>query len=222
MTVATPGHVLSRSRPYIAAKLLGFAALLAVAVFFVVHYVFFYYLNYNQQAFSEAAPHYWRMRGWLMLHITGGMTALLTGPWQFWTGLRVRYPRLHRWTGRIFLCAVASSSVGAFGLVFTSSGGWAFPAGLFGLAVAWVTTAGMAYYAILRRRIAIHKEWMVRAYVVTFAFVTFRILTDYAPTSHLQPQNDLFITAAWACWAVPLLATEVILQLRRMRSSAVV
>jgi hypothetical protein len=78
--------------------------------------------------------------------------------------------------------------------------GWAFGVGLFSLGIAWVTTTGMAYYAILRRRIAIHKEWMVRAYVVTFAFVIFRILSDYGPTSRLQPDGDKSITIAWACW----------------------
>jgi hypothetical protein len=68
-------------------------------------------------------------------------------------------------------------------------------------------------------RIQIHKEWMVRAYVVTFAFVTFRLLNDYGPTSHLQPANDRAITIGWASWVLPLLVTEVILQLRRMRST---
>ena len=77
----------------------------------------------------------------------------------------------------------------------------------------------MAYYAILKRRIPIHKEWMVRAYVVTFAFVTFRLLHDYNPLSRLQPENDLSITLIWASWAIPLLVAEVILQLRRMRSA---
>jgi hypothetical protein len=96
--------------------------------------------------------------------------------------------------------------------------GWAFGFALFWLATAWVTTAGMAYYAILKRRIAIHKEWMVRAYVVTFAFVTFRILSDYGPTSHLRPEGDKAITISWACWVIPLLITEVALQLRRMRA----
>jgi hypothetical protein len=92
--------------------------------------------------------------------------------------------------------------------------GWAHGVGLVGLATAWATTAGMAYYAILKRRIPIHKEWMVRAYVVTFAFVTFRLLHDYSPLSRLQPENDLSITLIW-----PLLVAEVILQLRRMRSA---
>jgi hypothetical protein len=77
----------------------------------------------------------------------------------------------------------------------------------------------MAYYAILKRRIPIHRQWMVHAYVVIFAFVTFRLLHDYSPLSRLQPENDLSITLIWASRAIPLLVTEVTLQLRRMRSA---
>ena len=60
---------------------------------------------------------------------------------------------------------------------------------------------------------------MIRAYVVTFAFVTFRVFSDYGPTSHLKPANDLAITLAWACWVVPLFIAELILQWRRMHKS---
>src|SRR5579862_3961664 len=223
-SVSASGHLSASGRkktPHFALRLFGSAAILIVAVLFVLKYVFRYYLHYSQAGFNDfAAPNYWPMRGWLLMHITAGMLALLTGPWQFWTGFRARYARLHRWTGRLFLCGVAVGSIGAFRLGVVSTGGWAFGFALIALAIAWVTTAGMAYYAILQRRIQIHKEWMVRAYVVTFGFVIFRVLNDYGPTSHLQPAADRAVTAAWACWVLPLLATEVILQLRRMRSPA--
>lgn len=211
-----------RATPNRALKILASAAILAVAVAFVYKYVFFYYRHYNPVSFAEGAPNYWPMRGWLLMHMTGGMVALLTGPWQFWTGFRARYVRLHRWTGRLFLLGVAVGSVGAYRMAVSTTFGWAFGFSLLGLAFAWVTTAGMAYYAILKRRVQIHKEWMVRAYVVTFAFVTFRVLNDYGPTSHFQPANDRAITIGWVCWALPLLVTEVILQLRRMRSATAV
>jgi len=210
-----------KSTPNLTAKLVGSAAILAIAIAFVLKYVFRYYLNYNQTAFTDpmrGAPNYWADRGWLLMHMTGGLMALLTGPWQFWTGFRVQYARLHRWTGRLFLIGVGLGSVGAYHMAIVTTFGWAFGFSLLGLATAWVTTAGMAYYAILKRRIAVHKEWMVRAYVVTFAFVTFRLLNDYGPTSRLQPDNDRATTIGWACWVLPLLLTEVILQLRRMRS----
>jgi uncharacterized membrane protein YozB (DUF420 family) len=224
--VAAPSPVATVSKrrtPYFAAKVLGSAVVVTVAAGFVARYVFRYYLHYNEAAFTDpyrGAANYWAMRGWLLMHMTGGMTALLTGPWQFWTGFRARHVRVHRWTGRLFLCGVAVGAVGAVRMATATTFGWAFGVGLLGLAFAWVTTAGMAYYAILKRRIEVHKQWMVRAYVVTFAFVTFRVFNDYGPTSHLQPDSDRIVTIIWASWVLPLLVTEVILQLRRMRSAA--
>ena len=224
-TVATSGREIApaiRKTPRLTAKLVVSAAILALALAFVFKYVFRYYLNYNQAAYTDpslGAANYWTQRGWLLMHMTGGMVALLTGPWQFWTGFRMRYARLHRWTGRLFLVGVGVGSIGAFHMAVVTTFGWAFGFSLLGLATAWVTTAGMAYYAIRKRQVAIHKEWMVRAYVVTFAFVTFRILNDYGPTSRLEPGNDRAITIGWASWVLPLLVTEVVLQLRRMRAT---
>jgi hypothetical protein len=88
-----------------------------------------------------------------------------------------------------------------------------------GLAASWLVTSSMAYFSIRKRLVSLHKEWMIRSYVVTFAFVTFRILSDYGPTSRLQPENDRSITIAWACWVVPLAVTEMIFQLRRFRTA---
>ena len=225
-TIATSGQALtshSKGTSNFTAKLLAWGAIVAVAIFFVLRYVFRYYLNYNEAAFTDpirGAANYWVQRGWLLMHMTGGMVALLAGPWQFWTGFRARYARLHRWTGRFFLGGVAVGSIGAYHMAVVTTFGWASGFSLLVLATAWVTTAGMAYYAILKRRIQVHKEWMVRAYVVTFAFVTTRILSDYLPTSQLQPAGERNITIIWACWALPLLFAEVILQLRRMRSAS--
>lgn len=47
---------------------------------------------------------------------------------------------------------------------------------LFMLAFARWLTVGTAFLAIKRRRIAAHKEWMIRGYVVTFAVVAVRYL----------------------------------------------
>jgi len=225
-TIAAPGQLATpdkRRTPYFTAKLLTSAAIVIVAVAFVLRYVFRYYLHYNQAAFTDplrGAANYWAMRGWLLMHMTGGMVALLTGPLQFWTGFRNRYVRLHRWTGRLFLSGVAIGSIGAFRMAAATTFGWGFGVGLIGLAIAWVTTASMAFYAILTGRVQVHKEWMVRTYVVTFAFVTFRVFNDFGPTSRLQPDSDRAITIGWASWVIPLLITEVILQLRHMRSAA--
>jgi hypothetical protein len=224
----TPGPAPAVSREakvpsLFAPKVVGFVALVSVAFWFVGHYALRYLLHYSEAAYTDpllGAANYWRERLWLISHFSGGILALLVGPWQFWTGFRMRYARLHRWTGRLFLAGVLVGSIGAARLIATTTFGWAFGTSLAGLALAWVVTAGVAYYAILRGKVEVHKLWMVRAYVVTFAFVTFRALNDYGPLSRLQPAGDRAITIGWACWAVPLLLTIAIQQFWALRSSA--
>jgi uncharacterized membrane protein len=194
-------------------KTFALAAILLLACAFVFHYVFPYYLHYNPAEFEG----FWPRRGWLLAHISSGMVALLIGPFQFSRWLRQRYLQLHRVMGHVYLIAVLCGSIGALALSITTPDGRPWGFGLQGLILAWITTAGMAYYAIRQRQIQVHQEWMVRSYVVTFAFVTFRLLYDVPPMSRLGPPNERGITYIWACWALPLLATEVILQLRRMR-----
>jgi hypothetical protein len=92
------------------AKLIASAVILIVTVSFVLKYVFRYYFHYNAAAFTDpvlGAPNYCAMRGWLLMHITGGMVALLIGSWQFWTGFRLRYAPLHRRMVRAYVVTSA-------------------------------------------------------------------------------------------------------------------
>jgi len=203
------------SRTKLTAAVLAWAGIVALAVGFVIKYVLFYYRHYDAASFDQ----YWPRRGWLFLHMNGGALALLTGPMQFWTGLRRRNLTFHRWTGRLFLLGVAMGVTGSVGLAVTTANGWAFETALMGLALAWATTASMAYVSIRKRLVDVHKQWMIRAYVVTFAFVTFRYLQDYSPLSRLRPENDRDITIAWACWVVPLAVTEMVFHLRQLRTA---
>ncbi len=196
---------------------------LIVALCFALKYVFRYYLNYNEAAFTDpvkGAANYWQMRAWLLLHISSGMVALLSGPFQFSSRLRKRYLAAHRITGRVYLIAVLCGATASLRLAIGTTFGWAWGVGVGALAVAWLTTSGMAYYAVRRRQFQIHREWMVRSYVVTFAFVTFRLLNDMGPISQLQPAGDRANMIIWACWSLPLLAAEVWMQLLRMRQPA--
>jgi hypothetical protein len=214
-TPAPVGVLNDTGRTKLVAKILVWTGIVALAVGFVIKYVLFYYRHYDAASFDV----YWPRRGWLFLHINGGTLALLMGPWQFWTGLRQHNLAIHRWTGRLFLLGVAMGVIGSIGLIATTTFGWAFATGIAGLASAWLVTTSMAYYSIRKGLVALHKEWMIRAYVVTFAFVTFRILSDYGPTSRLMPESDRSITIAWACWVVPLAVTEMIFHLKRVQDA---
>jgi uncharacterized membrane protein YozB (DUF420 family) len=220
--ISDQGNPARQSSPRSVVQLAVLAAILAVVTVFVVKYPFRYYLNYNEAAFTDpdhGAPNYWSMRAWLLMHITGGTVAALTGPFQFWTGLRTRYVQVHRWMGRIFLSGVAVGSIGAFRLAIVTTQGWAFGVGLVALVMAWSSSAAMAYYAIRKGRVQIHKEWMIRTYVVTFAFVLQRVIQVDFPG--LTPDGDRAITSIWASWVFTFLITGLILQVRTIRASGV-
>jgi hypothetical protein len=165
---------------------------------------------------SYGPPEYAPRRGWLLLHIVGGIIALLTGPVQLWLGLSDRGMEWHRRMGIGYMTGVAIGSLGAFYLSTHTDFGWVFGAGLFALATAWVTTTTLAYLAIKRSLTDQHKEWMIRSYVVTFAFVTFRVVQPALAAAHIGTPLEQLAAASWACWAVPLLITEAVIQGRKV------
>ena len=217
-TIPAPvGAYSSGNRAKSAVKILAWAGIFAAAIAFISKYVLFYYRHYDAASFDP----YWPRRGWLFLHMNGGALALLMGPWQFWSGLRQRNLTIHRWTGRLYLLGVCAGIVGAIGLSLTTTFDWGVVNGIRALAIAWFATTGMAYYTIRKRLIVLHKEWMIRSYIVTFAFVTFRFLQDYTPLSRVRPLGDRDTTIAWACWVVPLAVCEMYFQWKRTKKELV-
>ncbi len=195
----------------------GILALTVTAVL-AVYFFAEYALRYFTWSEASYGPYYWGKRVALGFHLFGGSLALFTGIPQLWMGFRNRHMRLHRWTGRLYVFGVLVGSSGAF-LMATSeqqSLGFGFAFALFALGVAWVVSTGAAFVAILQRRIRLHKEWMIRSYIVTLAFVSFRILSDFVPYQEWGLDVADYNTAMmWSCWVFPLMLVEVIFQFRR-------
>jgi hypothetical protein len=129
--------------------------------------------------------------------------------------LRRRYAAVHRWTGRLYLVGV---SVGAFAAVymsFHSVVGWTFGTAGIAMAAVWLATSAMGYLSNRRRQVDAHREWMVRSYVVTFAFVVFRILAISGPFKGVGTYQERMTAYLWLSWTLPLLAAEIALQWRR-------
>jgi hypothetical protein len=78
------------------------------------------------------------------------------------------------------------------------------------------------FFAIKNKNISQHKEWMVRSYVVTNGFVTFRLIFNVLFSIEQFPfKNDLGGVSAWACWSIPLLITEWILQEKKIKRQSI-
>jgi uncharacterized membrane protein len=183
--------------------------LIAFAGKFVIQHALPYF-GFEQATFGR----YWNYKWALIGHISGGLLALAIGPFQFWKSFRNKYTNTHRWLGRTYLLSILIGTVCSTYLAWTSAikvnFSWAL--GLQALAFAWITTAAMAYISVMRGRIMQHREWMIRSYVVTFAFVTFRWLNDSSLAIQLMEKfTERGPAIIWLCWTVPLLITEIVL-----------
>ncbi|MDX2248326.1 MAG: DUF2306 domain-containing protein [Bacteroidia bacterium] len=174
-------------------------------------------------AFTEEALGWWWDYKWSLIgHISGGLLALVLGPLQFWKQIRQQYPTAHRWLGRTYILAILVGALSATYLAWTSGlrDSWAWAFSLQMLALAWIMTTAMAYLYIRRRQISQHRAWMIRSYVVTFAFVVFRGLSEWETLREAIPFLDRGANRVWVSWVVPLLIAELLLRRRRSHQTA--
>jgi predicted membrane protein DUF2306 len=191
---------------------IGFGYLAYQGLYFYVQDVGHFVRNYGEQGWGRL----WPNRVWLMAHIVGATVAIFFGPFQLWSGLRQRHLAVHRWTGRLYVGGVLVAGTAAFHLSFYVEPrdlGFA----LFVLAAVWWVTVGTAFLAIKHHRIEAHKEWMIRGYVVTFSFVTFRWGIDLPLWSSLgSARSARLAIVLWLSWVVPIFFTEIF---RRWRNN---
>jgi uncharacterized membrane protein len=106
----------------------------------------------------------------VQLHIVGASLFCVLGALQFWPGFRRRFPRWHRMAGRML--APADIVAGLSGLWMNQFYPYGPNDGLllyffrlfFGAAMVLTMVLGIA--AILRRDVARHRAWMMRAYAI--------------------------------------------------------
>lgn len=192
-------------------KILAWTFVLAIAVYYISRNVLRYYAMT-----PEIFRGHWSHAGILLTHITGGTLALVLGPFQFWPWLRRKHLNLHRWLGRGYLLCIVASTISAVYILTIPESPVGFRTGIGGLALAWIITGSLAFIAIRKRQIEQHREWMIRCYVVTFGFVTYRIISTSMATFNIGTPENRTNAASWMCWALPLLLMEAILQGRKI------
>lgn len=113
-----------------------------------------------------------RDRHLLIPHVLAGTFALLAGPLQFSSRFRQRYLKIHRVIGRVYVGCVF---IGAFTGIALAAGRPGLP-GTTMQAAAWIVCTTAAFITARNRQIAVHRQWMIRSYAVTFTFVSSRVL----------------------------------------------
>lgn len=160
----------------------------------------------------------------VVIHVISALLYSLLGAFQFSSRIRARWPGVHRRAGRVL--AVCGLLAGVTGLWMTAF--YEIPLGMQGpvlyvvrlvVATAMVASIVIAWSSILKRQVARHEAFMIRAYALgqgagTQALVLGPWMVISGASTGLT--RDLLMTLAWA---INVVVAEVIIHVRATSSA---
>jgi uncharacterized membrane protein len=183
-------------------------AIISLSYYFFIETFIDYGNGYIPENFKRS---FFDSKIWFIGHILGASAALILGPLQFWKSIRNKYPKYHRYAGKIFIIGSLIAAVCAFRLnLMYDCRPCRISLGI--LSVVWLFTTAAAWWAIKNKNIIAHRQFMVRSYTAALAFVFIRIfpLLGYKNVfPFIETQMERRTTAEWLCWIVPFLIIEI-------------
>jgi uncharacterized membrane protein len=148
-----------------------------------------------------------------LVHIVPGMLFMILGPLQFSSRIRARHLRWHRLSGRVFvICGLVigiSALVMSFGMPAIGGVNQAAATTLFG--TFFLAALCKAFWHIRRREVALHREWMIRAFSIGLAVAAIRpiigVFFATSPLTGLTPR-EFFGIAFWIGFVLHLIVAE--------------
>jgi Predicted membrane protein (DUF2306) len=173
-------------------------------------YVIFHNERFVIQPENPVWQHYAPFKWWLLPHALAGAVMYLVAPLQFSERLRKRFPTLHRIGGRLYVLSVfIVGPTGAYIQYFEERMG--FPRSFTVLAIVdavlLMGTTLLAFVFAYRRKIAQHRQWMIRSYAMALVFVEARFILGI--TGWGQLGVEMVQAVIWSCLALALLLADV-------------
>jgi hypothetical protein len=135
-----------------------------------------------------------------LTHMLIAPMALLLGPFQFFPGLRAKYPQAHRWSGRVYVAACVVAGTGGLATSPYASGGPVAGLGFGILAVLWLGTTLGAWRAAVQRQFALHRLLMRFSYAMTFGAVTLRLQIPIGLALGFPNYSAMSVWLAYTSW----------------------
>jgi uncharacterized membrane protein len=156
------------------------------------------------------------------LHVVLGAVYMVFAPFQFVKRIRSHHLGYHRRMGRVLVAVGLVVGVTALfiGLVIPFSG-WAERViiGLFGSLFLFALVKGFVH--VRAGRVALHREWMIRAFAIALAIATQRVIFIPSLLVVGEPTDGQIVTLSLAAWSAALVLhsslAEVWIHLTRKR-----
>lgn len=162
-------------------------------------------------------------------HLCLAVVALVGGPLQFAGSLRMRFPRLHRWNGRVYLLTAALASLAGLYILVTRGtvGDLSLHIAMCFNTLLILWFAAFAWRAARARDFTMHRVWVLRLFMALAGVWFFRVGLMFwlewnqAPVGFdARSFSGPFITIlGFAQTLVPLAALQLYLAAERSRSA---
>jgi Predicted membrane protein (DUF2306) len=159
---------------------------------------------------------WWRLG--FYVHIACGGVALSVGWSQFLKSWRLRYLKLHRVVGTLYVFMVCVSGLAAVCISPQASTGWIAGLGFGSLGVVWLYVTLQAYKSIGRRDVHKHQCMMVYSYSACCAAVTLRLWLPLLLVVFRLDFATAYPIVSWICW-VPNLLVAYSINSRTMKKT---
>ncbi len=204
--------IMQKAGPSVLARSLSVVTLIlivrvALGVLFDYHHYF--PPNFQSDFLRGREPYFWGLYQWaFFVHVIAGPASLLLGTLLVSERLRKGAPAWHQRLGRIqgicVLVLVAPS--GLYMARYAATGGVA-AAGLGSLAIVTAACVALGWRAAVQRRIADHRRWMLRTFILLCSAVVIRIIGGLASVLEFDAAW-VYPASCWMSWLLPLLVFE--------------
>ena len=157
------------------------------ALIFGVYILCFYFLGLvlgNSDQWNEVLPGLYDANTrsatvGIGLHFAAGGIILVLGCIQLVTSVRVRYPAVHRWLGRVYVFAALLTAVGGLSFIFLKGtiGGWLMDVAFAGYGLLTGLAAVQTIRFARTREFAKHRAWGIRLFALAIGSWLYRM--DY-------------------------------------------
>ena len=154
------------------------------------------------------------------IHMFSGIIFVLLAPLQFIPKLRARHLGVHRVMGRVLICCaliagfygiVAAVVLPVFGGLASETASWFF-------GTIFIFALLRAFWCVRNRKIAQHREWMIRAFALALGVGAQRIILGILIASTDYTLVDAFGPGLWMGFGFNLILAEVWINVSRARN----
>lgn len=146
-------------------------------------------------------------------HVYTSLLVLPAGFIQFNVSLRIKFTKLHRMMGWVYvlfvLLLVAPSG---FWMGVYANGGISSQIAFCLLSILWFLFTLLAINSAIQKQFQQHRDWMIRSFALTLSAITLRAWkTFFVYLFHPHPM-DVYRIVAWLGWVLNLLVAEMLIR----------